>query len=278
MSCFDTAPCRDILQPISEVLDINCDCGESFGKWRLGADEEMLVRITTASVACGWHAGDPATMRETVALAVQHGVAVGAHPGLPDLLGFGRRIMQISPGDLRAAIVYQAGALEAFLRPHGRRLSHVKPHGALYLMLNEDEELASAAVDAFFDVMESPVLYWPAGSEDRALVRTAVDRGVAVVGEYYPDARYDSHGQTAIEHNRKPLDADEVEAAIARFLDTGTVETVNGGVIELEAASLCIHGDGPSAVMIADRALRVMTERGREARPATEAAPKEASA
>jgi 5-oxoprolinase (ATP-hydrolysing) subunit A len=207
-------------------------------------------------------------MRDTVALAVEHDVAVGAHPGLPDLLGFGRRTMGIAPADLRAAIVYQGGALEAFLRPHGRRLSHVKPHGALYPMLNASAELAEAAVDAFFDLMEEPVVYWPSGSEDRALLRVCRERGVRIVREYYPDSRYDSDGETVIEHERRPLDMDAVETALRRFLDSGEVETIDGGPIRLEAESLCVHGDGPSAVAIVERATDVLGDLGRPLRSA----------
>jgi UPF0271 protein len=199
-------------------------------------------------------------MRETVGLAVEHDVAVGAHPGLPDLLGFGRRVMQISPGDLRAAIVYQAGALEAFLRPHGRALNHVKPHGALYPMLNADDELAEAAVEAFFDVMEQPLLYWPAGSEDRALPRACAARGVRVMSEYYPDSRYGSDGETVVEHSRAPADLDAVEAAFRRFVESGEVETIDGGTLRIEAQSICVHGDGPSAVAIVDRIRKVLEE------------------
>jgi UPF0271 protein len=250
-------------------LDINCDCGESFGKWRLGADEELIPRISTASVACGWHAGDPSTMRATVALAAAHGVAVGSHPGMPDLLGFGRRAMDLAPPDLHAYIVYQSGALEAFLRPHGMRLNHVKPHGALYPMLNARDDLAAAAVEAFFEVMDEPVVYWPAGSEDRALLRACAERGVRVVREYYPDSRYGPDGETVVEHSREPMNADLAEAAIARFLDTGEVETVDGGSITLQAESICVHGDGPSAVEIVDRVRKAMEERGRPLRPAT---------
>jgi UPF0271 protein len=220
-------------------------------------------------VACGWHAGDPATMRDAVALAVEHDIAVGAHPGLPDLLGFGRRTMQIAPADLRAAIVYQAGALEAFLRPYGRGLSHVKPHGALYPMLNASAELAEAAVDAFFDVMEQPVVYWPSGSDDRALLRVCRERGVRIVREYYPDSRYGVDGETVIEHERRPLDMDAVEAGFRGFLDRGEVETIDGGPIGLEAESVCVHGDGPSAVAIVERVSEVLRALGRPLRAAT---------
>lgn len=250
-------------------LDVNCDCGESFGKWRLGADEQLIPRITTASVACGWHAGDPATMRDTVALAAANGVVVGAHPGLPDLLGFGRRAVDLSAADLHAYVVYQSGALAAFLRPHGLRLNHVKPHGALYPMLNARDDLAAAAVDAFFEVMDEPVVYWPAGSEDRALLRACAERGVRVVREYYPDSRYGPDGETVVEHSREPMDADLAEAAVRRFLETGEVETVEGGTLALEAESVCVHGDGPSAVAIVDRVIKVLDELDRPLRPAT---------
>ena len=256
-------------------FDINCDCGESFGKWTLGADLELIPRITTASVACGWHAGDPATMRETVALAERHSVVVGAHPGLPDLLGFGRRSMHVSPEDLHAYIVYQSGALEAFLRPHGRRLNHIKPHGALYPMLNAQEDLAEAAVEAFFEVMDEPVVYWPAGSEDRALLQACRSRGVRVVREYYPDSKYGADGETVVEHSREPTDPDEAETAFRRFLDAGVVQTVDGGEIPLEAESVCVHGDGPSAVAIVDRVRRVLEETGRAPQAATAGQPEQ---
>lgn len=249
-------------------MDVNCDLGESFGNWRLGADDALLPRITTANVACGFHGGDPVTMRRTVALAVDHGVAVGSHPGLPDLLGFGRRAMDVSPEDLRAGIVYQCGALAAFLRPHGRTLTHVKPHGALYTMLNRREDLAAAAVDAMFDVMDLPVLLWPAGSEDRALVRIARERGVRVVGEFYPEARYGPDGETVVERTRGPVTADEAEAALRRFLDRGEVEAVDGTVLSLSAESVCVHGDAPDAVAIVERVVAMLEQSGRRPRAA----------
>lgn len=254
---------------MSGSLDINCDCGESFGKWTLGADEQLIPLASTASVACGWHAGDPATMRDTVALALRHGVVVGAHPGLPDLLGFGRRSIDLEPADLHAYIVYQAGALEAFLRARGQRLNHVKPHGALYPMLNAREDLARAAVDAFFEVMDDPILYWPAGSEDRALLRVCAERGVHVVREYYPDSKYGPDGETVVEHSRAPTDPDQAEAAFRRFLEAGQVEALDGTTIALAAESVCIHGDGPNAVAILERIRKVLGELDRPVRPAT---------
>jgi UPF0271 protein len=250
-------------------MDINCDLGESFGNWRLGADEALIPRITTASLACGFHGGDPLTMRRAVEAAVEHGVAVGSHPGLPDLLGFGRRVMAVSAEDLHAYVVYQSGALQAFLRPHGIALNHVKPHGALYPMLNRDEELATATVDAMFEVMDRPVLYWPAGSEDRALPRVARDRGVRVIGEFYPDSRYGADGETVVERHREAVTPDDAETALRRFLDTGEVQTIDGTTIELAAESVCVHGDGPTAVELVDRVVEVLEDLGRPLRAAT---------
>jgi len=250
-------------------MDINCDIGESFGNWKLGADAALLPRITTANLACGFHGGDPLTMQRTVEAAVEHGVAVGSHPGLPDLLGFGRRAMAVSPEDLHAYVVYQSGALEAFLRPHGQALKHVKPHGALYPMLNRDEDLAVAVVDAMFEVMDEPVLYWPAGSEERALLRVARDRSVVVIREFYPDSRYGSDGETVVERERLPVTPETAEAALRRFLDRGEVETLDGTTIPLAAESICVHGDGPMAVQIVDRVVAVLAESGRLLRAAT---------
>lgn len=258
------------------TMDINCDLGESFGNWRLGADEELLPQITTASLACGFHGGDPVTMRRTARAAAENDVAVGSHPGLPDLLGFGRRAMAVSPDDLHAYIVYQSGGLEAFLRPHGRTLNHVKPHGALYPMLNRDEDLARAAVDAMGEVMEGPVLYWPAGAEERALPRVCRERGVRVVREFYPDSRYGPDGETVVEREREPVTPDAAEEALRRFLEHGEVATNDGGAIPLEAESICVHGDGPMAVAIVARVVAVLEESGRPLGAATVAEAEEA--
>jgi UPF0271 protein len=251
------------------TIDINCDLGESFGNWKLGADEALLPRISTASLACGFHGGDPVTMRRTVAAAVEHGVAVGSHPGLPDLLGFGRRVMDVSPEDLHAYVVYQSGALEAFLRPHDVRLNHVKPHGALYPMLNRREDLAVATVDAMFEVMERPALYWPAGSEDRALLRVARDRGVRVIREFYPESRYGPDAETVLERERHAVSPDAAEEALRRFLAHGAVETLEGTTIPLEAESVCVHGDGPAAAAIVERIAAVLEHLGRPVQAAT---------
>ena len=229
------------------AIDLNCDLGESFGNWRLGNDEELLPRITSANVACGFHAGDPVTMVDTVRRAAELGVAVGAHPGLPDLLGFGRRAMEISPEDAYAYVLYQSAALDGVARTFGVRLHHLKPHGILYTMLNDRPELAHAVADAFAAAMEAPVLYWPAGSEDGALVRECRDRGFRVVLEFYPDVTYTSDRRLVVDRRKGPLEPATAVERVARFLADGTAATVDGGSIELAGESICIHGDGPTA-------------------------------
>lgn len=231
-------------------IDVNCDLGESFGNWQMGNDPEVLSQISTANVACGFHGGDPLTMVRTVEQAVARDVAIGAHPGLPDLLGFGRRVMHISAEDAHAYVLYQAGALGAIARAYGRELHHVKPHGALYVMLNDRDDLAVAVCEAVEKVMESPRMYWPAGAEDAALVRAARERDFLVVFEFYPDLRYASTGRLVLERHKVAVDPSVAVERLARFLNEGIAETVDGGFIGLEAESVCIHGDGPNALEV----------------------------
>jgi len=220
---------------VTRTIDINCDLGESFGNWRLGA------------VACGFHGGDPVTMLRTVERALELGVVVGAHPGLPDLLGFGRRVMDISPDDAYAYVLYQAGALAAMLRAHGASLHHVKPHGALYTMLNERADLATAVADAMAALMDEPMLYWPSGAEDAALVQEAQRRGYRVALEFYPDLRYTSERRIVVERRKSAVPAELAVERLRRFLEDGAAETIDGGLVNLEAESVCVHGDGPTA-------------------------------
>ncbi len=187
---------------MTRSIDINCDCGESFGNWQLGADDAILPLITTANVACGFHGGDPMVMRRTVEIAASNGVAVGAHPGLPDLVGFGRRKMDISADDAYAMVVYQVGALKAFLEASGMSLHHVKPHGALYVMLHDQEEVAAAVAEAIRDTCPAPLLYWPAPVEMHALPRAARKLGIEVVGEVYFDLGYSDEAKLIVERKK----------------------------------------------------------------------------
>jgi UPF0271 protein len=221
--------------------------GESFGNWQMGNDAGMMPNITTANVACGFHAGDPVNMLDTVKLAKEYGIAIGAHPGLPDLLGFGRRAMTITPEDAYAYVVYQVGALQATLHVHGMKLHHVKPHGAFYSVLKTHEELADAVADAIADLSDNPMLYWPAPTS-AALPSAAKKRGIRVVGEIYPDLSYADDGSLILQRTKHQTDVDFAAAQVQRYVETGKVETVEGSLIELDAESICVHGDGPNAV------------------------------
>lgn len=232
-------------------MDINCDMGESFGNWNMGDDAGMMPRITTANVACGFHASDPLTMLKTVALAKAHNVTVGAHPGLPDLLGFGRRTMNITPEDAHAYVVYQTGALQASLKMHGMRLHHVKPHGAFYSVLRTDEALAEAVADAIAALSDVPMLYWPAPT-DAAMPVAARKKGIRVVGEIYPDLQYAPDGTLVIQRTKHETDTAFAAAQVKRFVESGKVAATDGSLIALDAESLCIHGDGPNATAVGD--------------------------
>lgn len=227
-------------------MDINCDMGESFGNWKMGDDEGMMPIITTANVACGFHASDPVTMIGTCQLAKRHGVVVGAHPGLPDLLGFGRRAMNITAEDAYAYVVYQVGALQGALATQGMTLHHIKPHGAFYSVLKAQMELAEAVAEAIAKLSGAPILYWPAPTS-AALPTACKKRGIRVVGEIYPDLHYAADGSLIIERHKHETDVAFAAAQVRRYVETGKVEAVDGSLVELDAESLCIHGDGPNA-------------------------------
>lgn len=241
-------------------IDINCDCGESFGNWALGADDAIIPLITTANVACGFHGGDPQVMRKTVATAAANGVAVGAHPGLPDLAGFGRRKMDITPDDAYAMVVYQVGALKAFLDARGMTLHHVKPHGALYVMLHDQEAVAEAVAEAIRDTCPVPLLYWPAPIELHALPRAARKLGIPVIGEVYFDLGYSDEAHLLVERKKTAKDLGDVARRLRRYLAEGVVESVSGTAIPLAAETICVHGDGPNSVDIARTIRTVLAE------------------
>ena len=254
------------------TIDINSDLGESFGNWRLGDDEAVIPEITSANVACGFHASDPVTMIRTVGLCKQHGVEVGAHPGFPDLLGFGRRPMRITPGDCYAYVLYQAGALQGVLAAEGMTLHHVKPHGAFYSVLREDDPLAEAFCDATLALMPEPVIYWPEGPE-LAVPRAARERGIRVVMEVYVDMDYAPDGAIVIQREKHRTDLDKVSAQIRRFLEDGVVQATDGSLLPLEAESICVHGDGPNALEVIGALRQTITECGHAVGPLAGAMP-----
>lgn len=240
------------------TVDLNCDVGESFGAYHMGADEDVLRYVSSANIACGFHAGDPATMRHTVAVALQHGVALGAHPGFPDLAGFGRRNMELSAAEVRDLVVYQVGALSAFAAAHGAQLSHVKPHGALYNMAAARPDLAQAIAEAVRSIDEYLVLFALAGSE---LVTAGREIGLRVAEEVFADRRYADDGRLV--SRRDPgavLDdpARVVEQAL-RMVVQGRVTAVSGADLTVRADTICIHGDTPGAARLA-RKLRAALE------------------
>jgi UPF0271 protein len=227
--------------------------GESYGAWKMGADAEVMPFITSANIACGFHAGDPATIRKTVRLAVDHGVAIGAHPSLPDLMGFGRRVMRISPQEMYDLVIYQAGAVEAFVRAAGAKLHHVKCHGALYNMAANDEALSDAMARAAKD-LGGVLLYALAGS---AMMACAAKRGVRAVGEAFADRGYQDDGTLAPRNVPGGMIEDETKSvaqALAMVRD-GHVTSLSGKRVPVAPATLCLHGDQPGAVAFA-KALR----------------------
>ena len=239
-------------------IDLNADVGESLGPWPMGEDERLIPLVTSVNVACGFHAGDPSTIERTVRLAAASGVAVGAHPAYPDLVGFGRRDMAMAPDDLEAAILYQVGAVREFARDAGVELRHVKAHGALYNAAARDPRLAETVARAVRRSSRELVLYGLAGS---ALLDAGRAAGLAVAAEAFPDRAYEPDGQLrARKHDGAVLtDAAAVARRAVAMATDGTVEAWDGSVIAVAADTLCLHGDTPGAVEHA-RAVRAALE------------------
>lgn len=242
-------------------IDLNCDMGESFGAWKMGHDQDILPYVTSANIACGFHAGDPGVMRATVAAALEHGVALGAHPGLPDLAGFGRRNMDISPDNAYDMVVVQVGALAGVAASQGGRLHHVKAHGALYNMAAKNHELAQAVAQAVYDVDRSLIFYALASSVQAAIARQI---GLNVAEEVFADRSYQSDGSLT---PRKQPNAMIVDPAVSiqqvvRMITDGRVTAVQGDDVIVKADTLCIHGDQPGAVVFAQSIRQALKEKG----------------
>lgn len=233
-------------------VDFNSDIGESFGSYKMGLDEEVIGCISSANIACGFHAGDPGWMRHTVGLAEKNGVGIGAHPAFPDLRGFGRRNMVVDPQEARDDVVYQIGALTAFTK--GKRLQHVKPHGAMYNMAVKDEALARAICEAILEVDQRLILLALSGSR---WVEIAEKMGLRVAREVFADRALMPDGTLAPRSRPGAVlhDADQIAERTLRMVTEGTVETVDGSEVEVVADSICLHGDTPGAVAMA-RAVR----------------------
>ncbi|MCA9877045.1 MAG: LamB/YcsF family protein [Thermomicrobiales bacterium] len=239
------------------TIDLNSDMAESFGRWSLGNDAELMEVITSANIACGWHGGDPTVMRTTVELAAEKGVGIGAHVGLPDLLGFGRRRMQVTPDEIYDYTLYQSGALRAFAEAAGSRLQHVKPHGAFYVMCAADPELAAALVRAVKALGDDVVLFGMGEIEPEL----AEQAGVGYVREGYVDLNYNNQGNLVLERNKGAWDPEEVARRAVRLATMAEVGTVEGDTLPLLARTICIHGDAPNSGVVA----RTVRERLEEA-------------
>ncbi len=237
-----------------KYVDMNVDSGESFGRYKLGLDEEVFKYVTSANIACGFHAGDPNVMRRTVKLAKELGVAVGAHPGFPDLMGFGRRRMEVKANELRNYVLYQVGALHAFVKAEGMELQHVKPHGALYNMAWDRRDYAEAIVAAIKEFDPNLILVAPQNSLMREV---GEDEGIKVAYEFFADRNYLSSGRLVPRSHPKALvtDPKEVVKRVIKAVDEGRVVSIDGEVLEVEVHTICVHGDSPGAVELA-RAVR----------------------
>lgn len=240
----------------SPTVDLNVDVGESYGRWRLGDDANVMPWITSANIACGFHAGDPGTMRASVRLALEHGVGIGAHVAFPDLLGFGRRRIDVSAEEVRDYATYQIGALQAIVTSEGGTLAHVKPHGALYALCSAESEHAAALAAAIAGVDASlPLLLL--SSRVAPAVRA---HGVRLVLEAFPDLEYRPAGELVIEPVKQAWEPQRVARRAVRIVREQRVDTSDGTDLEVDAETLCVHGDASNAAEIA-RAVRGALER-----------------
>lgn len=242
-------------------IDLNSDLGESFGAYTIGRDEEVLSYVSSANVACGFHAGDPTVMLHTVRLAKERGVSIGAHPGLPDLMGFGRRKMVISPEDAYTMMVYQVGALMAIAHAEGVKLVHVKPHGALYNMAAKDSALAEAIAKAVHDVDEGLVLYGLAGSE---IIKAGEKEGLMTGSEVFADRTYQPDGSLTPRGQAGAMITDEEKslAQVLSMVKDGKVTALDGTVISVKAETICVHGDGPKALAFTKKIRETLEKEG----------------
>jgi len=239
---------------MNATVDLNADVGESFGAWRMGQDAALMPYLTSANIACGFHAGDPKTIAYTVALAVEHQVAIGAHPGLPDLVGFGRRNMSITEEEAYQIVLYQAGAMRAFAQAAGSRLHHVKAHGALYNMAASDAQLSRGIVRAVKALGDQVAIVVLSGSVTEQIAREA---GIHVSCEVFADRRYQDNGLLVPRSDPRALVTDEQEsiAQVVMMVTQGRCMSVNGQAVAVRADTVCLHGDQDGALAFA-QALR----------------------
>ena len=249
---------------MAKTIDLNCDMGESYGRWTLGADEAIMPFISSANVACGFHGGDPHVMRKTVDLALKHRVAIGSHPGLPDLMGFGRRKMDVSPQEVKDYLCYQTGALREFARTAGTELQHLKPHGILYNMMEADEALAAAAGEA---AMESKLILMTLASGKYDA--TCRKMGARVASEGFADRAYNVDGTLVSRKIAGSLITDPAKAAAqaAKMAMEGKVRTIDGVEIDISVQTICCHGDTPGSEKIVRAVREALEKAGCQVKP-----------
>jgi len=247
-------------------IDLNCDMGESFGAYRIGNDEAILSFITSANIACGFHAGDPITMRKTVQLALKHDVKIGAHPGLPDLQGFGRRNMSITPEEAYDLVVYQVGALQGFVQSEGGVMQHVKPHGAFYNMAAVNPDLARAIAEAVYRINPELYLVGLAGSH---LIAEAEKIGLRAKSEVFADRTYQQDGTLTPRSQEGALITNDEQAVqqVIRMIKEGKVLTRQGSDFAIKAETVCIHGDGAHALSFAREIRETLEKTGVDVKP-----------
>jgi len=257
-------------------IDINCDMGESFGAYSLGMDEAIIASVSSANIACGFHAGDPQVMNRTVTLALKHGAAIGAHPGFPDLLGFGRRIMACSSEEIEAYLIYQIGALQAFCTAQGTHLCHVKLHGALYNMAAGNESLVRSIAGAIASVDTSLSMVALAGPYAVRTAAIADEEGIATLFEAFPDRAYTPEGHLVSRRLPGAVIHDPEEAAdrAVRMAVEGVVIAIDGTRVPLAVHTLCVHGDNPNGVAMAATIRSRLEAAGIAVRPMTNPSPR----
>ena len=250
-----------------KTIDLNSDLGESYGAWAMGDDAAMIDIVSSANVACGFHAGDPAGILRTLKVAAQQGVAVGAHVSYPDIVGFGRREMDIAPADLIADVVYQIGALQGLATTVGAKVSYVKPHGALYNRIAVDPVQGAAVIEAIKSIDSSLALV---GLANAPIITQARAAGLRVISEAYADRAYTKEGRLVSRRERGAVlhDAALIAERMVRLALHGTVEAIDGSVIKVEMQSICVHGDNPGAVAIAKEIRRRLEAEGVVVAPA----------
>lgn len=250
-------------------VDLNSDLGESFGAYKMGRDEDIIPLISSSNVACGFHAGDPTTMAKTIALCKENNTAVGAHPGFKDIEGFGRRNMNVSPADVKNMMIYQVGALDAFVKANGMKMQHVKPHGALYNMAAKDAALARAICEGIYEYDSSLILLGLANSE---MLNQAKEIGLPYASEVFADRAYEDDGTLVARTKPGAMIKDEDEAVkrVIGMIKNHKVTSISGKEIEICPDSVCVHGDSEKALLFVKKIKTALESEGIEIKPINE--------